>query len=97
MREARGEFKHLTVPLEDTFFAFLNRLTGYLEGARRRGLLRADTDPLITASLLYLAFSGLIQVDTMAERHLGFSLRDPTMRRAIVQRCLAIVMHGVAA
>ncbi len=60
--------------LEAKLFSFTTKLAGFFADAR--AFLREDVEPLAVASLIYLAFSGLVQVSAHVERMSGIRLRD---------------------
>lgn len=81
--------------LERQLFGFTDKLAQVFGAAKQRGFLRAETDPLVAAAMLYLSFSGLIQVGAHVERLNGINLRDPATRRELVEKTLDVVLNGV--
>jgi AcrR family transcriptional regulator len=81
--------------LEQLLFGFTVRFSQLFADAKRRKLLRADVDPMVAASLLYLAFSGLIQVSRHVERVSGLNLGDASVRTSLVRKTLDIVYRGI--
>jgi AcrR family transcriptional regulator len=79
--------------LEAQLFSFTTKLAGFFADAR--AFLRADVEPLAAASLIYLAFSGLVQVSAHVERMSGIRVGDAEVRKRIVRQTLDIVLNGV--
>ncbi|MDB4972207.1 MAG: Transcriptional regulator, TetR family protein [Myxococcaceae bacterium] len=83
--------------LDEQLFAFAPKLAQIFANAKARGFLRADADPLVAASMLYLTFSGVIQMGGHIERVSGMTLSEPATRRSLVEQALDLVLHGVLA
>jgi TetR/AcrR family transcriptional regulator len=81
--------------LERLLFGFSVRFSEFFAEAQRREFVRADVDPMIAAAIVYLSFSGLVQVSAHVERMTGASLRDDEVRTALVKKTLGIVFEGI--
>lgn len=79
--------------LEGQLFSFTTKLAGFFADARL--FLRENIEPLAVASLIYLAFSGLVQVSAHVERMNGICLSDQEVRKRIVRQTLDIVLNGI--
>jgi AcrR family transcriptional regulator len=81
--------------LEEQLFAFTTKFAQLFADAKARGFLRKDADPLVAAAMIYLSFSGLIQFEKHHRRVSGMTLDDAATRRALVEKALHVVFHGI--
>jgi AcrR family transcriptional regulator len=94
LRDANAA-EHWGPDVERTLYEFTLKIATFFALAQERGLLRAEVDPLTPAATIYLALSGLLQVDAHRSRVTGMSLRDPKERREIVKRLVDVILRGV--
>ena len=80
--------------LERKLYEFTPRLAQFFAQARELGMLRADVEPIVVASVIYMSLSALLQADSHRARVSGTSLRDETSRRTLIAQLLDIVMNG---
>ena len=80
--------------LERKLYEFTRRLARFVAQAQKLGHLRADLDPIVVASVMYLSLSSLLQADAHRARVSGASLRDESTRRRVVAQLLDIVLFG---
>jgi TetR/AcrR family transcriptional regulator len=80
--------------LEKKLYEFTPRLAKFFAQALKLGLVRADVDPIVVASALYLSLSALLQADAHRARVSGASLRDERTRARVVAQLIDVVLYG---
>ena len=80
--------------LERKLYEFTPRLARFFAEARKLGMLRADVDPLVVASAIYMSLSALLQADSHRARVSGASLRDEKTRTKLIDQLIDVVLYG---
>jgi hypothetical protein len=57
-------------------------------------MLRADVEPIVVASVIYMSLSALLQADSHRARVSRTSLHDEKTRTKLVAQLLDIVLYG---
>ncbi len=96
MRDMTRETKMLSKKLMAGFAEFPLRMARFFSDAQTEGIVRKNIEPLVAAGLLYFAFAALLQVDFMAERSVGLTLKDPAQRKTLIAQTVDILLGGIA-
>ncbi len=79
----------------ETFFEIYKTLVSFLKSARERGILGADFDPQIAASMILSAYSQAVRGDEMAKELLGLSLFNSAYRRRLKKQIVSTILFGL--
>lgn len=71
-------------------------LIAFLQGARRRSLLRKGTDLDIVAGTLLERLNNQVHFAQLIESTYGSSVRDPKYRRHWIEQTIQLLLHGAA-
>jgi AcrR family transcriptional regulator len=78
----------------NTFHRIFEALAGFIESARKNGLLREDFDVTIATSLLFGAILHPAKSMNQCEQLLGTSIRDAGYRERVVEHVVTFFLKG---
>jgi AcrR family transcriptional regulator len=79
----------------NTMYKMFNTLVGFLEHAKKQGLLASDVDPYFAATFLRSQFVHQTRIDKVIKKHFGYSLLDKKYREQWIQQTLRVFLGGV--
>ncbi len=79
----------------NTMLKLFKNLVGFLEKAKKRGLLAPDVDPYFAAGFLRSQFLHQTRIDKVVKKYFGYTLSDEKYREQWVQQTIRLFLGGI--
>ncbi|MGZ3698071.1 MAG: TetR/AcrR family transcriptional regulator [Bdellovibrionota bacterium] len=94
MREFEVEMSHAWDVFQNTFIKVFDTLVEFFREAQARGILRADLDARLMATIFFGSFMHLSRSDRLTKRFQGVSLADPAYREKVINHMITMCLEG---
>ncbi len=79
----------------NTMLKLFKNLVGFLEKAKKQGLLASDVDPYFAAGFLRSQFLHQTRIDKVVKKYFGYTLSDEKYREQWVQQTIRLLLGGI--
>lgn len=81
---------------KNTFHRFFEALAGFIESARKKGLLRKDVDSQIATIQFFGAMIHPIRMAPIAKETMGVSIYDAPFREKVIDHLVTLFLRGLS-
>lgn len=94
-RENILEHKFIWDIFEGTFLKSFGAVAKFFESAKKRGIVKKETDPLITGAMLYGSLIHVGRTQAIQKKWMGVSIENEKYRDQVVEQFTAILLNGI--